>query len=245
MPAKSEVVVHIDNASTPPKSLESIRDQRLSLHCTESKVGFSRGLNLAIAAARSNKILRLDSDDLPIASRWVRQSKQLDKFDAVSGLVFHKFETKRFPYVLPHYPIPLSHHQIRSLLPHLNPMIHPASAFRKDVFEGLGGYGNSLAEDYELWLKFAINDVSMARTTDYVTTYRHHKKQATSQPNWQQLVNDDLTIKALTKRLVEKNISEGLSPHLMDHTPLIMRPFTYWEFRAAPFTKGQLLSSHD
>jgi hypothetical protein len=90
-------------------------------------------------------------------------------------------------------------------------MLHPAVAFRKDVFEQLGGYGKGVAEDYELWLRAAIANVSIKRTVDYVTMYTHHPTQATRSMDWARKVSNDSVILDLKSTLKRKLVEDGIA----------------------------------
>lgn len=210
--AGGELVLHLDGCKTVPSSIGRIRDSRLTVLPTEERIGFSQGLNLCIEASKHDSIGRMDADDISIAGRWSLQQRQLENTDVTSGLPIHYFPRRRFLRYVPHYLLELSDEEIRALLPFGNPIIHPAAAFRREVFNKIGGYGEGLAEDYEFWLRASLSDFQIMRTRNFVVKYRHHKRQTSRTAGWDQRVHDDKEIRVLQSNLRSKTQQEHGSP---------------------------------
>ncbi len=228
-----ECVVHLDNCVEGRSYLPAFRDPRLIVLTTEERIGFSAGLNLAVSQSKSDLIFRLDADDTALKDRWKSQQRALEDCQIVSGLVVHRYAGSTFPKLIPHYPLALNSIEVSCLLPFSNPMLHPAVAFRKDVFKQLGGYGQAVAEDYELWLRAAISNVSIKRTMDYVTIYTHHPTQATRSMDWARKVADDPLILNLRGTLKSKLADEGIASMDVLERALRLSPFFRLEFRDA------------
>lgn len=187
----AEVVFHLDPSDESPDELLAMRSRHFRLIQSDKKLGFAAGLNLALSEARHEKILRMDADDISLPWRWRIQVKALDKFDFHFGSIVHKFQASRKPLYLPNYPVALGTLEFREISKFRNPGFHPASAFRKSLVEELGGYRNSLAEDYDLWLRALAAGHSFRRGLVPVLIYVHHEKQATASEGWEERVARD------------------------------------------------------
>ena len=113
-------------------------------------MGLTVGLNRAARLARGTRYLaRLDADDRAYPGRLARQVAYLDAHPemVVCGTWAHRAD---------------SHGQIRGLvmpdpswLPHCNPLIHSSVLIRREAFDAVGGYDETLAvcQDFDLWLR--------------------------------------------------------------------------------------------
>jgi glycosyltransferase involved in cell wall biosynthesis len=216
--SEGELILHLDGCKSVSGSLSVLNDKRLTILCTENRIGFSSGLNLCVNAAKHDMIGRIDADDIPMKNRWVLQQRKLEQSHIVSGLPIHFFPDRYSLKYLPHYFLKLENSQIRAILPFANPLVHPASAFRKESFDLVGGYGKSIAEDYEFWLKASLLDCTIERSLDYVLLYRHHKNQVTKRLDWAKRVMEDSHLVFLQSRLAEKiRVTEGEPSRLLLH----------------------------
>lgn len=231
--AGGELVLHLDGCKTVPSSIARISDTRFTVLITEEKVGFSQGLNLCIESSKHDSIGRMDADDLCIAGRWSLQQRQLENTDVTSGIPIHYFPHRKLLRYLPHYFLKLSDEEIKAILPFGNPIIHPAAAFRREVFNKIGGYGDALAEDYEFWLRASLCEFKMTRTRDYVVQYRHHKSQASRGSGWALKVLADENIRSLQSQLRAKTESEIGHPIKVLEKHARTSLLLAWEFRSA------------
>ena len=81
------------------------------------------------------------------------------------------------------YP-PITHKNIKKdiLEKRINPIIDPASMFRRDIFEKLGGYDDKwkLVPDFNLWIRAILEGYEFANIGDFLTHYRKHKNSNTT-----------------------------------------------------------------
>ncbi len=192
LPKEAEVVFHLD-PSDPLKTqaLRRIDDPRLRIFETQDRLGFAEGLNFAVAQARHELIARLDADDIALPWRWRYQIQQIEGLDVHFGSMIHRLHFGKFPFFLPHYPVALSSKEFSALALHQNPGFHPAAMFKRSAFLEVGGYRDALAEDYDLWLRMLHAGKKIQRGLLPVTVYRHHKSQATADPDWELRVGQD------------------------------------------------------
>lgn len=212
IPDDSEVILHLDPSEVREcTQVRSIHDRRFRLIETAERVGFADGLNKAIAEAKFNLIARHDADDIALPWRWRYQARKMSKLDFHFGSMLHLYKKHGFPFILPHYPVSLSHEEFAAVALTQNPGFHPAVMFRREAFLEVGGYRNAVAEDYDLWLRLLLAGKKVQRGLLPVTLYRHHPTQSTAKPNWQHKVEQDPLIEesrgALVSQLQNGNTS--------------------------------------
>lgn len=62
--------------------------------------------------------------------------------------------------------------------------MHPTVTMRRSAFDALGGYAQTRAEDYELWMRAAAGGYRMVRTATPGLLYRRHAGQVTVRQPW-------------------------------------------------------------
>lgn len=190
--AGDELILHIDpHSDSDPSWAPPIMDSRLVVIRSEAHIGFSNGLNLAASHAKNEFLGRIDTDDIALPGRWQYQLKRIQGLDFHFGSMLHYFSGRAVPLVLPHYPVALSPEAFAVVAAKTNPGFHPAVLMRRSSFEQLGGYRETLSEDYDLWLRALGEGMTMSRGLRPVTIYRHHSVQATSAPDWESRVMKD------------------------------------------------------
>jgi glycosyltransferase involved in cell wall biosynthesis len=148
-------------------------DSRLRV-CVTQVCYLTFSLNLGVSTARGAYIARIDADDLSEPYRLERQLRvmELDPTIAVLGTGYRFIDDFGNPgrVVVP----PLSDSEIRGALFYKNPICHPSTLLRRDAVLHVGGYGGGMyAEDYHLWVQFALGDRwSMKNISDVCVGYR-------------------------------------------------------------------------
>ncbi len=211
LPIEAEVVLHLD-PSDPLKTeaLRRIDDPRLRILETQERLGFAQGLNFAVSQAKHELIARIDADDIALPWRWNYQVQQIAGVDVHFGSMLHLFHLGKLPVLIPHYPVALEPREFGAVALHQNPGFHPAALFRRSAFNEVGGYRESVAEDYDLWLRLLHAGKDIRRGLLPVTIYRHHEHQATASSDWEQRVSDDPLIRE-AKRQLEEGFSSSSS----------------------------------
>lgn len=203
--ANGEVIFHLDPSSDDSSSvLREIRDPRLRIIETRDRLGFADGLNLAISKAKFDLVARMDADDICLPWRFSRQLSVFKKTNSdvlfSTAIVFGR-SVAPFGF-FPQLPNRLKTNEVSAELSLRNPFVHPTMLCKKKALSVVSGYRNVLAEDYDLYLRFASNGIPMSR--DYLPTilYRIHPGQATyDSSSWQSKVSSDPQIKNSLTRL--------------------------------------------
>ena len=140
------------------------------------KSGIVEALNFGIENANSQIIIRFDQDDLMSMARIQTQVKFMN---SNPGVVLAGSQIKIFgergirddsKYLYPE-----TNEKILKKIPFANCFAHPAVAFRKDIFNSVGGYrpGTDGCEDYDLWLRMVCEGETV-NLHEQLTSYRLH-----------------------------------------------------------------------
>ncbi len=191
-----EIIV-VDNGSENSlleKYIEYTKDIKnlrlLKCNRIKDKKNLSVALNYGIVNAKYDIIARMDSDDVMLPDRLVKQYNylisnnvdilggQLEYLDSIGRTNHPSVVTKEMP--------------INSIW-FLN---HPTVMFKKDKIVQIGMYKEEpefIAEDYELWTRSLRNDLVIHNINDVVIKYRTHDNNLTfkdkSHPYYETLLN--------------------------------------------------------
>jgi cellulose synthase/poly-beta-1,6-N-acetylglucosamine synthase-like glycosyltransferase len=114
--------------------------------------GLALALNDALVHTKNDLIIRMDSDDYSLVTRFeylIQYFEKNPKVDIVGSWIYEKFNSH---FYLKKYPIYNKQIVKNSYLS--NPIAHPSVAFRKSSLIKTGNYNNVyLSEDYDLWLR--------------------------------------------------------------------------------------------
>ena len=141
--------------------------------------GISGALNTSILASSYQWIVRIDSDDVCLYTRFKHMSRHINNYDVIFG------SAVSFPKLL-YMPVSRNYISFRNELLIRNPIIHSASAFKKDLVIQIGLYNNNYngIEDYELWSRLiTIEDVKIHFDHNPYILYRIHNNQFTKLRN--------------------------------------------------------------
>jgi glycosyltransferase involved in cell wall biosynthesis len=144
--------------------------------------GLSRLCNAAARTATGRFLARMDADDVATPDRFARQLAWLEAHPecvAVGGQAV-RIDPDGWP--IDDWRVPLEHAAIDGL--HLRGfgggLIHPCAMIRREAFDRVGGYDESLdaAQDFDLWLKLA--EVGrLANLPEVLLYYRLHANSVT------------------------------------------------------------------
>jgi glycosyltransferase involved in cell wall biosynthesis len=140
------------------------------------KSGIVEALNFGIENANSQIIIRFDQDDLMSMARIQTQVKFMNSNPGVVLVGSQiKIIGERAIRDYSKYLYPETNEKILRKIPFANCFAHPAVAFRKDIFNSVGGYrsGTDGCEDYDLWLRM-VREGETANLHQQLTSYRLH-----------------------------------------------------------------------
>jgi len=151
-------------------------DPRLKVIRVQDQVGIGRGLNILLAHASGRYIARMDADDICLPWRFDRQLSQMKKgnFEILFGAAIY------FGLKTPGIPVHLKAMNTKLFVAALTewcPGIHPTMFAKREVFDSGLRYSEDPQEDYELWLRLALQDWSFSRDSWPILCYRVHSKQ--------------------------------------------------------------------
>ena len=149
----------VDDASTDstPEILRELAaaDQRISILRNPVNRGLAASLNLGWRMARGELIARMDADDISLPHRLQRQVAFMAKQSEVAVLGGGAELTDAAGHDLGRTLRPETHAELASRILRENPFIHPSVMVRRNFYEALGGYDESLrrAQDLDLWFR--------------------------------------------------------------------------------------------
>lgn len=150
------------------------RDPRIRVLNHVSNKGQTASLNEGLAHCRGTWVARQDADDVSHPRRlesqvaFIRQHPEtvllgtqgmlIDEKDSCVGLL----------------EVPLNPRDITWSAPFLNPFLHTAVLFRRDVVQSIGGYDENfrIAQDYELWTRLVASHPT-ANLSARLVSYRN------------------------------------------------------------------------
>ena len=193
MPPNSELLVQLDGCSDGSlELLSSIQDDRLKISASKENIGVSATLNALLARASGQYVARMDADDVCLQNRFKNQLSRIQSLK--SDLLFGKAILWNPKKLLPFIPAPtpsLSRQELDMALIRSNPLVHPTLLATKASLSSLGGYRQSAAEDYDLWLRARTLGFQIDRLNTFLILYRVHESQLTKQIEWQRNLNED------------------------------------------------------
>jgi glycosyltransferase involved in cell wall biosynthesis len=120
-------------------------------------MGLTKSLNKAIRLARGEFIARMDADDIALPERFEKQVDFLEKHSDVALLGTAYYEIDEEGEVIGEKVFPHKDEEIKKIILKYNPFFHASVMVRREVFEIVGLYDESIpfAQDYDLWLRIA------------------------------------------------------------------------------------------
>jgi hypothetical protein len=151
---------------------------------SEAPLGVAGALNRLINAAETPLIARMDADDIALPWRFTRQLSALHRhgYDVVFSPVI-MFGPSRFA-IGPQAPIGTGPRGAPFELLLDTGFVHPTLLGRRATVLGVGGYRSVLVEDWDLFMRMALNDARLARIAVPTLLYRRHAGQVTASETW-------------------------------------------------------------
>lgn len=133
------------------------KDQRVRVIGTPVHL-LNFSLSLGLHLARAPFVARMDADDISHPERLAKQLAFMEAHDdvVVLGTSYHLVDAHGT--IHGQIRLPESDKEIRKSLRFRNPFCHPAVMLRRAAVLAVGAYlGGKNAEDYDLWLRLAMN----------------------------------------------------------------------------------------
>ena len=151
------------------------------------KKGLSSALNRGIQLAQGKYIARVDADDIQLEDRFLRQFELLSSRDDLDVIGCNTNIIDASDKILGVKKFPECDKDIKQAMSIRNTLSHPTLMLRKDFFEVVGYYDESLkrAEDYALWLKArSTNKIFFYNIQDSLVHYRVSNIEKRDKLNW-------------------------------------------------------------
>jgi glycosyltransferase involved in cell wall biosynthesis len=186
------------------------RDRRVHLITSDSASGVAGACNLLIEACDSPLVARMDADDIALPWRFASQLRALKRrsLDAVftPAVMFGPSRTAFRPQ--PPVEAGPSATPLELLL--TCTLMHPSLLGRRAAVIRAGGYRLVAAEDWDLFMRMALNGDRMARIALPGILYRRHATQVTATGSW---------YRALTNDAITAGVHEELSMRMLGLGP--------------------------
>ena len=160
-------------------NLQRVLDEwqpKLPLHIValEQNVGLGQALNAGLAACQHDWVLRMDTDDVCVPTRFEQQITYLQAHPEVSVLGGQIIE---FEYDInagkKSRSVPTTHDEIVQYAKSRNPINHMTVAFKKSAVLAVGSYRHApLYEDYDLWVRLLVAGYQFANLPDVIVYAR-------------------------------------------------------------------------
>lgn len=195
-------VLVYNDASTDgtAKRLQALAtDHRVVIIAEARRVGVATALNVLLSETRTKYVARMDGDDIVLPGRFERQMREVRTGADVTFTARINFGPSWRSY-RPQLPVAISPRLLPWLLMKSNPVPHSSMLGVTSVLNSTGGYRQSVAEDYDLWLRTAAEGVRISSSAIPGIAYRMHPHQVTRSPEWiDRLARDPFVIESFNR----------------------------------------------
>ena len=196
LPADAELVVFDDGSTdSTPMLLRSFESPSVRVITSPVSVGVATALNTLIDRTDSEFIARMDADDVTLMGRFGYQQRGISRSAAVNFTTVLEWRPDGRA-VSPAAPLPISARAFPYHLLMTNPVSHPTLFATRAALVRVGGYRQVPAEDYDLWLRLAIEGIGIRRLALPTLLYRMHSQQVTSSLEWRHASWTDRSVAA-------------------------------------------------
>lgn len=198
----------VDDASTDDSSVilrqASLKDKRIQIISNQKSLGLTKSLNQALKKTNTKYIARMDADDISLPKRLKLQFDYLESHPKIALLGTAAFLINRYGKKIKLKRYPSDYQQLRNLILHFCPFIHPTLMIRLKVLKKLGFYNPQFpfAQDYDLALRLLIKHQA-ANLPQPLIKYRVDSPQAISSKHLK--TQERLAIKARFRALTTYN----------------------------------------
>lgn len=210
MPKDSELLV-LDDGSTDGTASAALAagndDTRLRVESHPPSGGITPALNWLIANTDSDLVARMDADDISAPWRFKLSLPYMKKTDILFNQVRELHgEKASFPL-----PLGISPQVFPLYLLLSNPVSHPTMLATRAILDRVGGYRQVPSEDYDLWVRAALEGARLRRTAMWGLDYRMHEGQITASESWRNASWQDPELGAAFSQLAQQVVGEPMS----------------------------------
>jgi glycosyltransferase involved in cell wall biosynthesis len=179
---------------TNEKIQKFLTDKRIIYIQKKQNKGLATGLNEILEKSDADFIVRHDADDIMLRERIVIQKAILSSNPAIDILSGGARFRKSNSYV--NRSITMDDQKIKFALKKRNPIVHPTVVLRRSSILNIGGYNQTLkrAQDYELWLRAANNNLTFYQDHRLVIEYKYQVK------SWNNILNEIKALSVIAKK---------------------------------------------
>ena len=210
MPEDSELVVWDDDSDDATASVvDALSDRRIRLFRSDAPVGSGQARRSLMDATDSEFVANMDADDISLPWRFAGTKGLLDRLDLVFASTI-KFGPSRWRLrpSLSHYSAP----DFRRALSFHAPVCHSAMIGRRTAINDVGGYSDlRFGQDYDLWLRLALDGRRLGRIALPGVLYRLSAGQASQSPGYLNAIKNS-TVADTYAKLYAVNVGAPLPP---------------------------------
>ena len=231
--APDDIVVVVDGPIPDmlERSIKKLKEQYLiNVVYLEENVGLGKALNIGINHCKYDLIMRMDTDDYCIKTRFQEQLSYFAKHENIALLGGHIAEyDESMSKCIGKRVVPCEYHNIKMMAKKRNPFNHMTVAFRKSVILSVGGYKHHLyMEDYNLWLRVIAGGYSVANIPNVLVKVRAGENMLSRRKGLIYIYSEYLLYRLKCKLGID-NYSHGLAIFLLRALTRVL-PISYLKF---------------
>lgn len=152
--------------------IREFRDKRIKVF-HEIHKGLAYQLNKGVAFAEGRYIARMDSDDLSLPERFIRQIEYLKQNEDIGLAGTNFFHMNEKGAILEKKRMPEYHEDIEYMMPVTASVLHPTIMTYRSILQRYKYDETKVhSEDHALFLKLLINGIKMYNVQEYLFNYR-------------------------------------------------------------------------
>lgn len=160
---------------------------RLKVHRLESHGGTAKCANTGLALCKNEYIMKMDSDDICLEDRAVKQMTYLADHPEVSilGSFIQEFDSDTGEDIAIRKP-PVENDKIRKFAKRRAPFNNQTLVYKKSLALSIGGYSEELerCEDYDFMVRMLIGGAVAANIPEVLVRYRVTSGNLNRRRNW-------------------------------------------------------------
>ena len=199
----------------------------------DENVGVGKAYNEGIKACKCDYIVKMDSDDISIPNRCLKQMTLFavkPKLDII-GTYVEEFDTDT-DEVVSVKKVPVMHKDIASYSKRRNPFNRQSVAFRKSFAEKIGGYSDlKMCEDYEFIARMLQHGAKGQNIPEVLVRYRIDENTVDTRKSWEH-TKAFIRVRWIIHRSGYTGFRDFFMPCAMQFGLFIFpRKFTRWVYR--------------